>query len=171
MRTIGWMIAFALFFLGCSSKGQSELFATYQKKKTYHKYLLKTEKIQLHDENLTRASLIATYLYDSKNMQHNQEDECFIVGLYIDDDSSKRGIHHFNFTLNGVRPKKIKPIDSSDSRLKELSFVSNWRSYFIVTFPHDMKQRLKLVFKSNLYGEGALYFTKKFKYTFTQKVF
>jgi hypothetical protein len=98
-------------------------------------------------------------------------DERFIVGLYIDDTQPEEAQYDFNLTLNGVSPKRVERLDTTDKRLEEISFVSDWANFFFVTFPHMRKSRFKLIFESDIYGRGELLFSKKAKYTFTKRAF
>lgn len=77
----------------------------------------------------------------------------------------------YEIKLNGKRPLAIKKLEADDSRLKQLSFVTAWNTYALVTFKHVKGKRLKLLFKSSQYGKGTLYFSKISKYIFNKKTF
>lgn len=186
----------ALFLLmGCASKERVKLMKTYENEKQYYKRLIKTEKAQLYDGNLTKVTLTATYLnrnsrakegeddsflnyvnpfeiFEEKKEHTPKEDERFIVGIYVDDDGAEEsGLYDFNLTLNGKLPKTIVPVDQHDPRLKDISFVAEWSQFFLVTFPHIDAERLTMEFKSPQYGKGVLHFAKKAKYVYTKKAF
>jgi len=171
MRAILTSITLAALLSGCTNKGQTELLTHYEKNKHYHKELLKTEKVQLYENNLTKVALTATYLDSSYADQNSTNDERFIIGLYVDDEIERNNAFDFNLTLNGMEPKSIVPLKHTDKRLKDISFVSDWSNYFLVTFPHVSAKRFKLVFESDTYGKGVLDFAKRAKYTFTKKAF
>jgi hypothetical protein len=172
MRTILWCGALAALLTGCTTKEQSKLLTDYEKRKQYHKTLMQTEKVQLYEGNLTKVALTATYLNRSQKAHTATEDEHFIIGLYVDDEEmADAPVFDFSLTLNGQAPKEIKPISYDDPKLKQLSFVSDWNRFYLVTFPHVNKKRFKLVFESDMYGKGTLDFAKRAKYTFTKKAF
>lgn len=80
--------------------------------------------------------------------------------------TSKSG---YQITLNGKKPLAIKKLKADDSRLKHLSFVTEWNTYALVTFKHVKGVHLKLLFESTQYGKGVLYFSKVAKYVFSKK--
>ncbi|MCF6205702.1 MAG: hypothetical protein L3J47_02240 [Sulfurovum sp.] len=171
MRMIAWAVVSAALLTACTNTEQEALLSQYQKNRHYHKQLLKTEKVQLYDGNLTKVALTATYLNPASSEQNATEDERFIIGLYMEDALEKSGHYDFNLSLNGEAPKEVLPLAHTDSRLKDLSFISEWNHYFLVTFPHISKNRFKLVFESETYGKGELDFAKKAKYIFSKKAF
>ncbi len=171
MRMIGWTVAAALLLGGCTGKEHDALLTHYEKNKYYHKQLIKTEKVQLYEGDLTKVALTATYLNTYTPDKNVTEDERFIIGLYIDEESSDVSGYEFNLTLNGQPPLRIVPLKEGDKRLKDISFVSDWAHFFLVDFPHQSAKRLTLVFESERYGKGTLHFAKQAKYVFTKKAF
>jgi len=77
----------------------------------------------------------------------------------------------FSLTLNEDVPKSIKKLKEDDKRLKNISFVSEWSHFYLVTFSHTSSKSFKLIFNSELYGKGELYFAKVAKYVLTKKAF
>jgi hypothetical protein len=59
----------------------------------------------------------------------------------------------------------------NDERLNQLSFVTPWSSYYLVTFPHQSTKKLMLLFESKEYGKGTLYFAKVAKYVLSKEAF
>jgi hypothetical protein len=164
-------IAIALL-LGCTSKQETDLMEAYNKKANYHKQLQKTEKIQLYHDNVTKVMLTATYLYTPNFENNDTRDEVFIVGLYMEDKvSGKINSEGNTLTLNGKTPKEVKALRLDDERLKDLSFVTSWSSYYLVTFPHESNKKITLVFENNKYGKGELHFAKVAKYVLNKEVF
>ncbi len=171
MRMIGWTVAAALLLGGCTGKEHDALLTHYEKNKHYHKQLIKTEKVQLYEGDLTRVALTATYLNTYTPDKNVTEDERFIIGLYIDEESSDVSGYEFNLTLNGQPPLRIVPLKKEEVRFKELSFVSEWAHFFLVDFPHQNDKRLTMLFESEAYGKGTLYFAKVPKYLISKKAF
>ncbi|MBT8344566.1 MAG: hypothetical protein KJO45_07605 [Sulfurovum sp.] len=162
-------IAIALL-LGCTSKQEIDLTEGYSKKVTYHKQLQKTEKTQLYQDNVTKVLLTGTYLYTPNFENNDIRDEVFIVGLYMEDKVSVALNSGGNtLTLNGKTAKEIKALRLDDERLKELSFVTPWSSYYLVTFAHESNKKITLSFESAAYGKGELHFAKVAKYVLTKE--
>lgn len=164
-------IAIALL-LGCTTKQETDFIQSNSDEERYHKQLQKTEKIQLYQDNVTKILLTATYLYTPKLENHDTRDEVFIVGFSMQDQTSKTFDSEGNsLTLNGKKPKEIKALNLNDERLKNLSFVTPWSSYYLVTFPHQSTKKLRLLFESERYGKGKLYFAKVAKYVLSKEAF
>lgn len=162
-------IAMALL-LGCTSQKEADLMQAYSEKMNYHKQLQKTEKIQLYQDNITKAMLTATYLYTPNFENNDTRDEVFIVGLYLEDKASGYLNGEGNtLTLNGKTAKEIKALSLDDERLKDISFVTPWSSYYLVTFSHESNKKITLVFESELYGKGELHFAKVAKYVLNKE--
>ena len=172
MRTITAALSLTLLLAGCSTKEYAKLEQSYEKEKVYHAKLIKTEKAQMYENGLTKVLLTATYL-NEQNASKNaaQEDERFIVGLYVDESVDNAQLNDFNLTLDNTPPKEIVPLKENDQRLKLLSFKAPWNRFFLVTFPYTPKKRFKLIFESDVYGRKELDFAKKAKYTFTHTAF
>ncbi len=164
-------IAIALL-LGCTSKQETDFIQGYSKEVAYHKQLQKTEKTQLYQDNVTKVMLTATYLYTPKLENHDTRDEVFIVGLSMEGETSGTLDSEGNsLTLNGKRAKEIKALNLNDERLKSLSFVTPWSSYYLVTFPHQSTKKITLLFESKRYGKGKLHFAKVAKYVLSKEAF
>ena len=76
-----------------------------------------------------------------------------------------------NLTLNGNAAKEIKVLSMNDELLKDLSFVTPWSSYYLITFPHESSKKITLVFENASYGKGELHFAKVAKYVLNKEVF
>lgn len=156
------MIGLVLLLGGCSLKTENSFLQSFNQEKNYHQKLIKTEKIQFYDDNLTKILLTATYMGESK-----QGEESFVVGIYADDDLLvEPGTKSLQLRLNGHAPIAIKPLSLRDKALKQLSFISEWMLYYQVTFSHSHLKRLDLKVMTPYYGEGSLHFAKIAKYMF-----
>jgi hypothetical protein len=172
MHNILLILSAIVLFEGCSSKEQDLLTQSYNEKKDYHKKLQKTEKIQLYDSQVTKAMMTATYLFEQSSDKNDKRDEVFIVGIYAEDDESNfLDKSKYLLRLNSVEPKSIKLLEKNNSLLKDISFVSEWSQFYLVTFPHTSSKSFKLIFESNLYGKGELNFAKVAKYVLTNQAF
>ena len=172
MRTMAAALSLGLLLSACSTKEYDKLQHLYEKEKAYHARLIKTEKAQFYEDGLTKILLTATYLNEQNSSKNApEEDERFIVGLYVDESVDNAVLNDFNLTLDGTPPKAIVALKENDPRLKLLSFKAPWNRFFLVTFPHTPKKRFTLIFESEAYGRKVLDFAKKAKYTFTHTAF
>ncbi|MFK5975124.1 MAG: hypothetical protein QM493_01330 [Sulfurovum sp.] len=168
MVRLSLVVLMAILLLGCS-KAEKNLMAHYKKNLKYNKHLQKTEKLQLYQGNITKAMLTATYLY---NPDTPKADEQFIIGLHLSDEVDEDdNSSSYLLTLNGKKANKVETLDNNDTRLKDISFVTEWGSYYIASFPHTKSKRFNLEFDSALYGKGKLEFAKVGKYIFTKESF
>jgi len=155
--------------LGCTSKEERSLMQSYTKNINYHKQLQKTEKTQLYENNVTKVMMTATYLYTPMLDKNDTRDEAFIVGIHLEDEASEA--LNYNLLLNGKEAKEVQELSADDTRLKELSFISEWGEYYLVTFAHVKSKKITLVFDSDRYGKGELHFAKVAKYVLTKQAF
>ncbi|MEA3433139.1 MAG: hypothetical protein U9R13_00995 [Campylobacterota bacterium] len=169
MHNIILTLSVMALLAGCASKEEKALMEAYETKKSYHQKLQKTEKTQLYDGNSTKALLTATYLNEQNIDKEYKPDEVFIVGMYIEEESFDQ--EWYSLTLNGSAPKSIQELAADDPLLKNISFVSEWNYFYLITFPHTSSKSFKLVFESELYGKGELHFAKVAKYVLTKEVF
>ncbi len=169
MRNTILIFGAILLFLGCTSKEEKLLMQKYEKNKSYHKQLQKTETTKLYDGEFTKAILTATYLHNPKEKTEN---EVFVIGIYIEDGEedlfSQEG---YSLTLDDKAPKSFKVLEAEDDLLKHISLVSEWDHFYLVTFEHTPNESLKLIFESDMYGKGELRFAKVSKYVLTGKAF
>jgi len=162
----------AVLLLGCTSKSEKDLMETYSSKISYHKQLQKTEKTQLYQDNETKVMLTATYLYTPSDEKNDSRDEVFIVGLHLHDEADQNiNNSEYNLALNGEVPSEIQVLSTDDERLKEVSFITDWAEYYLVSFPHVDSKRVTLVFESERYGKGTLHFAKVAKYVLNKEAF
>ncbi|MDQ7046777.1 MAG: hypothetical protein Q9M39_03855 [Sulfurovum sp.] len=126
-----------VLFLGCTSKEETALMKSYTKNINYHKQLQKTEKIQLYENNITKVMLTATYLYTAVADKNDTRHEVFIIGLHLEDEDSEA--LHYSLLLNTKKSIKVEELSTDDTRLQQISFVSDWGLYYLVTFPHSQE--------------------------------
>ncbi len=172
MRNTILILSIITLLAGCTSKEEKALMQAYEKKKSYHQQLQKTEKTQLYDGDITKVLLTATYLNDQNIDKEYKPDEVFIVGIYLEESEARSFEQEgYSLTLNGNVPKNIGILNANDTLLKDISFVSEWNYFYLVTFPHVSGKSFKLIFESELYGKGELHFAKVAKYVLTKEAF
>lgn len=157
---------------GCTSKEEKALMQVYEKNKTYHKLLQKTEKIQLYQDKVSKVLLTATYLTSPAKEKQVRKDEVFVVGFYAEGEEQEGlGGENFSLTLDGKSAKSMKVLDKKSKYLKNISFNSEWNQYYLLHFPYTSKKSFKLILESKAYGKGILHFSKVAKYVLTKKGF
>jgi len=172
MHNIILILSAMTLLAGCTSKEEKALMQAYDSKKSYHHQLQKTEKTQLYDGLVTKAVLTATYLNEQNKDKEYKPDEVFVVGIYIEENEMESLDHEgYSLTLNGNPPKSIQTLEANDPLLKNISFISEWNYFYVVTFPHVQSKSFKLIFESDVYGKGELKFAKVAKYVLTKKGF
>ena len=77
----------------------------------------------------------------------------------------------YGLTLNKKKAIKIIALNQNDERLENIAYVTEWGSYYLVTFEHTNSKRFSLVFNSEQYGKGKFSFAKVAKYIYTKKGF
>ncbi|UFH60238.1 hypothetical protein [Sulfurovum mangrovi] len=165
MRIFIGLMTLLLLLSGCSSKTEDSLIDRFEKNKTAYRHLQKTEKVQLYDHNVTKAFLTATYLYPSgTKLGKEKTEEQFVVGIYLEEEPSNRLGKAYRLTLDGNKPKSIQPLGKESPYLEGLPFVTEWNSYYLVTFPYTPCQRFSVTFESSNYGKKEMSFSKVAKY-------
>ena len=173
----GLLFVTILFLIGCTTKKEDRLLKSYTEKIEYHKQLQKTEKIQLYENNETKVVLVATHIYTVNYEKKDTRDEVFIIGLDMENEDindtvalfniqkldtskkvndekpkkkkkQKKKVPIYGLTINGKKAVSIKKLDTNDKRLENLSFVTEWGNYYLVTFKHVKNKRFSLVFNS-----------------------
>jgi len=172
-------IFIVLFVAGCSSKEEKILYKSYLNKATYHRLLGKTEKVEFFDNNGSVAVLTAAYRFIPNAKAVDARDEIFIVGVQFSnpeksdmrfDLSTSSNEEEYVLTLNNKKPKKVVILDANDKRLENISFVTEWGTFYELTYAHA-GVRPTLVFENMKYGQKKLYFSKVAKFTYTKKEF
>ena len=172
MRIMIGSMTLLLLLSACSSKTDDLHMDRLKKNKTAYKHLQKTQKAQLYDGNTTKAFVTATYLYPpSKRRSGEENDEAFIVGVYSDEDPLNQIGKAYHLTLEGEKPKGILSLPKESPSLNEMPFVTEWSSYYLVTFPHTTRKSFSLVFEHINYGKKEMLFSKVAKYTESKKAF
>lgn len=169
MRIFIGLITLLLLFTACSSKSEDPFKDRFEQNKSAYKHLQKTEKAQLYDHNVTKAFLTATYLFTSSDMNKEKKDEQFIVGVYLEEDRSNQLGKTYHLTLEGTKPKMIQPLTTNSPYLEGIPFVTEWSSYYLVTFPHISSISFALTFESSDYGKKEMTFSKTAKYVESPK--
>ncbi len=172
MRNIILTLSAMVLLLACTSKEEQALMQAYEKNKVYHKQLLKTEKTQLYEGNITQVMLTATYINEKIIDKTYKPDEVFIIGISLEESEGALSDEEaYSLTINGNTPKSITALKEDDPLLKDISFVSEWRYFYLVTFPYISSKSFTLVFQSEFYGKGELRFAKVAKYVLTKEAF
>jgi hypothetical protein len=109
------------FLVGCTTSKEDALIQSYQQKVDYHKQLQKTEKIQLFENNVTKAVLTATYLYRPNFEKIDTRDEEFIIGIHFEDEGVESIVEMMGMRdaddIQKLQAKKEKQSKHADNSL------------------------------------------------------
>ena len=150
------ILTMAFWLVACTSKEAQNLEQRYKSKLDYHKALQKTQKVQFYQDRSTQALFTATYLNTQKD---KNQTERFILSVYQEDENLS-----YTLKLNGKSPLAIKTLLATDPKLKNLSFVTQWGSYYLLEFPYSPSPKLFLTIQTTAYGKKQMYFSKVAKY-------
>jgi len=162
-----------LFLLsGCGSNNQQlALKEQIDQERTYYKNLQKSEKIQFYEGNVTKALFSATYLFRQISDSNDTREEKFVIGMFTDAESIDRLGGEYTVTLDGIKPTSIQLLDMHSEYLQEIPVMTEWSTYYLVTFPHISQKSFHLIFTSEKYGQKQMHFAKVAKYVLTKKVY
>ena len=154
-----------LLLEGCVSESEKIMIDTFKQKRGHYQKLIKTEKAQFYDKNITKILLTATYLGESDN-----KEEIFVVGVYRDDDLLDQPFENLlHLYIDGRSFTKIKPLKAHDKRLRELPFSLPWLDYYEIRFSYVSHKDLVIDVVTNHYGHAEIRFAKVAKYTLNTK--
>lgn len=170
-----------MLFVGCASKEEESLLKSYSEKQQYHKYLQQTEKTELYDENnLSIGIAIATHMYTPTSEKNDTRDEVFILGVSFenpedytidfDTNSTKYSSNKYVLTLDNNSSKSVQKLSQNDPRLKDISFVTQWGTYYEVHFAHT-GSRFALLLSHETNRNATFSFSKVPKFVYTKKGF
>ncbi len=156
------LLSIAFFMSGCSQK------STFFKEDAIEQSaVINTKKGQLYSSLEIKASITATYLNATLKKFKNSSNEMFLVSVFIENDSSfkdKRGLYNkdYELSLNGTKALKIEELSFKDDLIKVAPVRNHWSTYYLVEFNKQKSQKLKMVFKNDLYGAVVLEYLKEF---------
>ena len=158
------MILLATLLLsGCAPKS-----GFFSEDKLYQSALTHSEKGEIYNSLELKASIVATYLKKTKKVVcSREENEVFLVAIYIDKDSSdesKQGIMNKNFilTLNGKKSVDIRALDYHDDLIHIAPFRNRWSDYYVVKFDKVKAERLTMEYTHKNFGKATLSFVKEY---------
>jgi len=133
-----------------------------------------TEDIwQMRQRQKEKRYVVPNSLYDDlKNflsvhpMEQIKDEKKHTYSKKSEEKSEKYGL-----LLHGEKALDIKVLDRNNPKLKNIAYVTQWGSYYLVTFEHTDKKSFTLDFKSKRYGSGTFPFAKEAKYIKMKKSF
>ncbi len=155
------LLSMIIFLSGCSQK------STFLREDVIEQSaVVNTKKGELYSSLEIKASITATYLNATLKKFKNNPNEMFLISIFIENDSSEKNRHglynsNYDLTLNGNRAIKIKELNFKDDLIKITPVRNRWSTYYLVEFDKQKSQKLKMVFKSDLYGVVVLEFLKE----------
>jgi hypothetical protein len=132
------------------------------------------EDIQkMREEKLKKSKLARNSLLDDFRSLLGVGDDRNNVDIIeeVKADDHNDTVVNYGLTLNKKKAIKIEALGKNDKRLRDIAYVTDWGSYYLVTFEHTNSKRFSLVFESEKYGKGTFSFAKVAKYIYTKKGF
>lgn len=134
----------SLVFTGCSSYSITKYF---NKNDLYLKSVQYTEKVDVIEKNEVKALLTATYL-NVVDKKYDDENQNFIVGIYIVNNKNDNNLLNSIFTLNEKDSIEIKELDKNHEMNGNIPLKNNWAKYYLIKFNKNEKiNDLKLEYK------------------------
>ncbi len=161
MKYIKYTLLLAILFMsGCAPKS-----GFFSEDVRYESALSYTKKGEIYNSLEMKASIVATYLNCTMLHCDVKDEEVFLIAIYIDEDSSqkdKQGLYNPNYqlTLNGKKPKSIKPLDYHDDLIQAAPFRNRWSNYYLVKFHQVKRPKMRMEYAHQSYGKVTLIFAK-----------
>ena len=167
MKTVTFLLISIFFLSGCFNS--KEIVKIVNVDKLHEQSLLYTQKGEVVSSFETKAIIFATYLNPLDEKFHNENNDSFLVGVYIPKDyakKAKRGLKNPLFKLiNGdnKKPLSVKRLNRDDELMKFMPIVNSWCEYFKVDFKTNKKvKKIKLIYQNKDYGKTILNFSKEY---------
>ena len=133
---------------------------------------MKSEKLQLYENNITKVMFTATYLNKEETESQHKNVEKFIVGIHVEENNETlEHLGEYSLRLNGKRAEHFTVLNDKSKLLKNIPFRSEWSYFYLVEFPYAPKKKLILSIENTFYGSGSMHFSKVAKYTFGREIF
>lgn len=128
---------------------------------------------KMRDRQKEESKTIDNSLYsDILNLIENRENNDTLKATNKNKiKKNKNKVKKYGLMLQGKKAIQIKALSKNDERLKDIAYVTEWGSYYLVTFEHIDSKRFSLIFNSEEYGKRKFSFAKVAKYTYTKKGF
>jgi len=151
-----------LFLTGCSVK--SGFFSNDELEQSA---VINSKRGQIYSSLEIKATIVATYLNLALPEYKKSSNEMFLVSIFIDNDSKnkkEKAIHNasYSLTLNGKKAINIKELKYDNKLIRVLPMRNQWSTYYLVEFEKAKDENLKMIFKSDDYGEVVLKYLKEF---------
>ncbi len=148
-----------IFLTSCSLK------TTFMKPDLLQQKILSwTKKGAIYNSMEMKSSIFATYLnpIDKKY----KDGEYFFVSIFIDndfEDSKKYGLNNKNYTLilNNQKYTYKKELDKDSQIVKMMPFNNEWSHLYLLKFPKQKSNILKLELINPNYGVTTMKFQKQ----------
>jgi len=148
-----FLFLFSILLIGCAPNRALKYF---EKEEVYAKALQYTNKCDIVFNNQVKVMLTATYL-NSVDSQWNDENENFIVGVYVVETQENNEAFYpneaFTLTLNDTSYMNINPLTKENQLFNNTPLHNPWADYFMVKFkPVEMQSNLlKVKLLNNTY--------------------
>ncbi len=151
-------IFIVILFTGCTPPSAIAFFKDDKLKASAIQY---TKKADITYKGEVEAILNATYL-NSVNEDFEDENQNFIVGVYITRDNRKdenRFLNNKNFTIsmNGKKPIYLDELHVQHKMYGHLPLYNNWAKYYLVKFEaKEDEENLEIELHSKKHKKSAI---------------
>lgn len=135
---------------GCGKSG----YTVFTHDRNYYSSLNASQKTQMRENGEIEAIISASYLNTLYPQTYNDNNETFLIGLYIanpNKDEDKQGLFNPNYhvRLNNKAPFEIVPVKRDSKLVRKTSFTDRWSYYYIVKFNEQRSTKLFLQLVKN----------------------
>ena len=151
-----------LVFTACSQK--KGFFSVDER---HQSALAHSQKGDIYNSLELKASIVATHLNSTMLRYNTENEEVFLVAIYIEEDSSdesKQGLLNKSYllTLNGKKPLTFNALDYHDDMIKIAPFRNRWSDYYLVKFKKEISKKLVMEYAHHSYGKVTLSFARDY---------
>ncbi|RLA72127.1 MAG: hypothetical protein DRG78_24265 [Epsilonproteobacteria bacterium] len=118
-------------------------------------------------KNETKAIINATYLNSVDKSKWNNNDENFLIGIYISEDNEIENTKfiknsRYKLSLNKKKYSNMKRISNDDKLYKHIPLKNPWARYYIISFKKDKEKKiLNLEYINPIFGKVEMPFEKE----------
>ena len=164
LKTFAYLSLTTILLTSCTSKSALSVFG---EDSLYEKGLEYTKVSDIVNTLETKAIINATYLNSSHPKKWDNNNQNFLIGIYIVNDNDKDENKYINnnkykLTLNDKNVSSYSELKSTDELWDHIPIKNPHAKYYITTFKKDKSvKNLKLKYKNAIFGGVTLSFVSE----------
>ena len=139
--------------------------SVFNNKNSYYERGLQNTKVKsIMYKNTTKAIINITYLNTVYNKQWNNENQNFLVGIYISTNNDNEKIlknKEYKITLDGKIYTQSKLITKDDTLYKNIPLKNPWATYYVLSFDTNKTKTINFEYTHSKFGKVILPFAKE----------